>query len=165
MLDLLWLAVPVACASWTIAQTEIFRWLREGVKAWAYRNEKPRSLFHHLVAYLPTCYYCTSHYVGEFFLITSYVAGFKKLDFTNGWTSAIAGFIIATFTLVGIANLYLTGFNIYRVVLRYCQALADRQEAMKELAQSKLRQLRKTEQEESYREALAAEEEAQSVAA
>ena len=127
---LLVLALPVACVSWTITQTEIFRFPREAVLAWAKR--KPESKFRHLVSYLPTCYYCCSHYISEFFLILSYVGGMKKLDWSNGWYSAVTGFIVATFTLIFIANLYLTGFNIYRVALRYSQALADSQEAIKE---------------------------------
>lgn len=133
-LALLILALPVACASWTIAMTEIFRFPREAIKAWA--KKRPDSKFRHLVSYLPTCYYCTSHYVAEFFLVSAYVAGMKKLDFTYGWTSAVVGFIIATFTLVWVANLYLTGFNIYRVLLRYVQSLADYQEAVKDRARA-----------------------------
>lgn len=131
---LLVLALPVACVAWTITQTEIFRFPREAVKAWAKR--KPESKARHLVSYLPTCYYCTSHYVAEFFLILSYVGGVKKLDWSNGWSSAVVGFVLATFTLIMVANVYLTGFNIYRVVLRYAQALADYQEALKDRAKA-----------------------------
>lgn len=121
------LAVPVALCSWTIAMTEIFRRVRERMGRWAGR--KPNSTFRALLAYLPTCYYCTSHYVGESFMILAALAGADlttlKLGYTEWW-----GYIISSFTLIAIANVYLTGFHVARVVLRYAQAVADTSEAL-----------------------------------
>ncbi len=44
--------------------------------------------------------------------------------------------MIATFTLIMVANLYLTGFNIYRVALRYAKARADYEEAIRDKAKA-----------------------------
>ena len=143
------LAVPVAPCSWTIAQTEIFRRFRELVGRWAKR--KPESTPRALLAYLPTCYYCTSHYVGEAFMVLAFLGGASTETLKLGYPSAW-GYIISSFTLIGVANVYLTGFNILRVVLRYAQAVANAQEAIaeKERAESERAALRAAKEASSF---------------
>ncbi|NJK93224.1 MAG: hypothetical protein HC904_16270 [Blastochloris sp.] len=133
------LAIPVALCTWTITQTEIFRRVREGMQNWAKRYPDPKTgsplAGPALLAYLPTCYYCTSHYVGEAFMVLAWLGGsplsLLKLGYTSLW-----GLVIASFTLIAIANLYLTGFNLFRVVLRNVQALADFNEARRDVARA-----------------------------
>ena len=60
------LALPVACASWTVTHEEVFREPREFCKSQS-QNCKPmvaRKFF-----YVFTCEYCFSHYVSAFFLL------------------------------------------------------------------------------------------------
>ena len=69
MLDILMLAIPVACCSWTIAETEVFRSVREGIARWAGWSKGTEAKgWKQKIAYLPSCYYCTSHYVALAFL-------------------------------------------------------------------------------------------------
>lgn len=48
-----------ACVSWTIAQEEIFREVRQ----WLQQTSTGASWWIRKVAYLPTCHYCFSHWV------------------------------------------------------------------------------------------------------
>ena len=57
---LLLVAIPVACASWTVTHEEVFREPREACKR---RSERARSLVKRKFFYLFTCEYCFSHYV------------------------------------------------------------------------------------------------------
>lgn len=127
------LALPVALCAWTITQTEIFRRFREMAGRWAKR--KPNSTPRALIAYLPTCYYCTSHYVGEAFMVLAFLGGASTNLLKMGYPSAW-GYVIASFTLIAVANVYLTAFHIFRVALRYAQAVADTQEAIRDKRQA-----------------------------
>jgi hypothetical protein len=113
-------AIPVACASWTIAKEELFREFREWCKANGVACEKIKNrIIRFLMVklnYLPRCYYCTSFYVCEFFIL---LTGVKFV--AAGWQGAMC----AWFAIVFIAQLYLTVFNLLRVALRHYQAIAD----------------------------------------
>lgn len=111
------LALPVACMSWTIAETEVFRSFRERIARWAnWQKGTDANSLKAKLAYLPTCYYCTSHYVTLFVLLL-HPYKFVSPD--------VRGYALAWFAIVGVSAVYLTSYNLLRVVLRWGQAMAD----------------------------------------
>ncbi|TFF37571.1 hypothetical protein E2R66_11900 [Mucilaginibacter psychrotolerans] len=96
------LAVPVACIAWTVTHEEVFREPREYcVKhSWQGKTLLERKFF-----YLFTCEYCFSHYVTIFFLC---LTGYQLL--MEGWR----GYLIAGFSIVWIANTYMSLFGLIR---------------------------------------------------
>ena len=114
---ILLLAIPVACASWTIAETEVFRSIRESIARWAgWKKGTDANGWKAKLAYLPTCYYCTSHYVAIGFLL------FHPIQLL---TPDLRGYVVAWFSVVGVSAVYLTTYNGLRVALRWGQAVAD----------------------------------------
>lgn len=106
LFELFILAIPIACISWTVTHEEVLREPREWCQK---KSTECRSLFQRKLFYLFTCEYCFSHYVTAAFLfLTSY-----KLLFTD-WR----GYIIAGFSLVWVANLYMSVFGRLRLVIR-----------------------------------------------
>ena len=103
---LLILAIPIACVARTVVYEEIFREPRE----WCVNKSKTcRSFFERKFYYLFTCEYCFSHYVTAFFLfITRY-----KLLFDD-WR----GYLVAGFSLVWLANVYMSFFGRLRLEIR-----------------------------------------------
>lgn len=118
LLYALLLAAPVACIAWTVTREEIFKELRESLKN--YQKRYPDSVWRQKLAYLPTCPYCFSHYVA-----VAFVAMFQFKMLSTAWV----GYVASLFTVVLIANVYLSGYNLLRVRLRGAQAAADREEA------------------------------------
>ena len=99
---LLLLAIPIACASWTVTHEEIFKEPREYCIHW---SKEGSSIIKRKFFYVFTCEYCFSHYVTAAFIIfTRY-----HLLFDN-WK----GYIIAEFALVWIANIYMSLFSLLR---------------------------------------------------
>jgi hypothetical protein len=100
------LAIPIACIAWTVTHEEIFREPRE----YCVRGAKEsKSLLKRKFFYVFTCEYCFSHYVTILMLIiTKY-----KLLFTD-WR----GYMIAGFSLVWIANIYMSLYNRVRLELK-----------------------------------------------
>jgi hypothetical protein len=97
------LAIPIACIAWTVTHEEVFREPREYCVE---KSKNCRSLFQRKFFYLFTCEYCFSHYVTVFFLIiTRYHLVF------NDWK----GYLIAGFSLVWVANIYMSFFGRIRV--------------------------------------------------
>ena len=120
LVTLCMVAIPVACASWTITKEEIFREFREWCKC---SSDKAAGIKNRMLKwtvckamYLPRCYYCTSFYTTEFFLL---LTGVKFVS--PGWRGAV----MAWFAIVFISQVYLTVFNLMRVALRHYQAVAD----------------------------------------
>jgi hypothetical protein len=111
--SLLLLPLAVACASWTVTKEEVFRELREWCKG--HISEQRHPLLVRKLCYLPTCEYCFSHWVTILFLL---LTGFRLL--LPGW----AGFIVALFVIVFLANLYMTLYATCRNVLKYVQTAA-----------------------------------------
>lgn len=95
---LLLLAIPIACVAWTVTHEEVFKEPREYCQR---KSKSCKSLLERKFFYLFTCEYCFSHYVTILFLI---ITGFKLL-FTD-WR----GYLIAGFSLVWIANIYMSIF-------------------------------------------------------
>lgn len=104
-LQLVWLFVlpiPIACIAWTVTHEEVFKEPRE------YCIKKSKSCQHLLQRkffYLFTCEYCFSHYVTLFFII---VTNYRLL--MPDWS----GSLIAWFSLVWIANMYMSLMGIIR---------------------------------------------------
>ena len=104
-LQIIWLfvlAIPVACISWTFIYEEIFREPRE---YFIKRSQQSKNLFTRKWFFLFTCEYCISHYITILFL---FLVDYKLL--INDWR----GYIIAGFSLVWIANLYMGLFALVR---------------------------------------------------
>jgi hypothetical protein len=117
---LLLLALPVACVSWTITHEEVFREPREFCKD---KSQNCKPLIARKFFYLFTCEYCFSHYVTAFFLL---LTRFQMLYL--GWR----GYIIAWFSLVWVANVYMSAFNRLRLdIKRENVVIATEQAVMK----------------------------------
>jgi hypothetical protein len=108
-LQLLWLfvlAAPIACVAWTVTHEDVFSEIHE----WCVRrSQTARTLLERKFFYLFTCEYCFSHYVaGGAVLIT----GYRLLlpDWRGGF--------IAWFTLVWVANLYMSLFGRLRLDIK-----------------------------------------------
>ncbi len=104
---LLLLALPIACAAWTVTHEEVFREPREFCKE---KSQNCKPLVARKFFYLFTCEYCFSHYVAAFFL---FLTRFQMLY--EGWR----GYLIAWFALVWIANVYMSAFNRLRLDIKH----------------------------------------------
>jgi hypothetical protein len=103
---LLVLPMPIACVAWTVTHEEVFREFRDwcALKSKSARGFAARKFF-----YLFTCEYCFSHYVAAFFIaITGYTLLF------DDWR----GYLIAWFSLVWLANVYMSFFGRLRLDIR-----------------------------------------------
>ena len=106
LIELLILAVPVACISWTITHEEVFREAREWC---AHQSKVCRGLVRRKLFYLFTCEYCFSHYVAAFLLL---ITGYQLIF--PGWR----GYFIAWFSLVWVANIYMSIFGRVRLDIK-----------------------------------------------
>ncbi len=104
---LLLLAVPVACAAWTVTHEEVFREPREFCKE---KSEQSTALVKRKFFYLFTCEYCFSHYVSA---IALWIFHFQLLF--AGWR----GYLVGWFALVWIANVYMSLFNRLRLDIKH----------------------------------------------
>jgi hypothetical protein len=100
------LALPIASIAWTVTHEDLFREPREWCVA---RSKAASHLFGRKLFYLFTCEYCFSHYVTAFFLL---ITGYKLLF--EDWR----GYLIAGFSLVWIANIYMSLFARLRLEIR-----------------------------------------------
>lgn len=103
---LLFLSLPVACIAWTATHEEVFREPREYCRR---RCEKGKTLLERKFFYLFTCEYCFSHYVALAFIL---LTNFHLL--LTGWK----GLLIAGFSLVWVANFYMSIFALLRTDLK-----------------------------------------------
>ncbi|MBF4507760.1 hypothetical protein IRZ83_13870 [Flavobacterium sp. JLP] len=100
------LAIPIACISWTVTHEEIFKEPRE----WCVNHSKnDRFLLSRKVFYLFTCEYCFSHYITILFL---FLCEYKLL--LNDWR----GYVLAGFSLVFVANAYMSLFALLRQAIK-----------------------------------------------
>jgi len=123
---LMLLALPVACAAWTVTHEEVFREPREFCQKKA-RDCKPivsRKFF-----YLFTCEYCFSHYVAAFFLV---LTQFQMLY--DGWR----GYLIGWFALVWIANVYMSVFNRLRLDIKHENVVIATEQAVQKKVEENL---------------------------
>jgi hypothetical protein len=100
------IALPIASIAWTVTHEEVIREFRE----FCVRESKTcRRISERKFFYLFTCEYCFSHYVTVAFLI---ITRFKLLF--PDWR----GYVLAGFSLVWIANVYMGLFGRIRLDLR-----------------------------------------------
>jgi hypothetical protein len=123
---LLMLALPIACASWTVTHEEVFREPREFCKK---MSQDCKALPQRKFFYLFTCEYCFSHYVTAFFLI---LTRFTMLY--DGWR----GYLIAWFALVWVANVYMSVFNRLRLEIKHENVVIATETAVKEKVEGKI---------------------------
>ena len=97
------LAIPIACISWTVTHEEVFR---EPRKYCVDKSKNCGSLLKRKFFYLLTCEYCFSHYVTIFFLI---ITRYRLIY--DDWR----GYLIAGFSLVWVANIYMSFFGRIRI--------------------------------------------------
>jgi len=106
ILALFILALPIASVAWTITHEEVVREFRDLCLA---KSKTCRRIYERKFFYLFTCEYCFSHYVtAAFLLITRY-----KLLYPD-WR----GYLIAGFSLVWVANVYMGLFGRIRLDIR-----------------------------------------------
>jgi len=100
------LAIPIAAISWTVTHEEIVREPRE----WCLRRSRSsRTWLLRKIFYVVTCEYCFSHWVTLGFLALTRF----HLVYT-GWL----GYAVSGFSLVWIANLYMSFFARLRLEIR-----------------------------------------------
>lgn len=100
------LALPVACIAWTVTHEEVFREPREYC---VNCSKNSPTLLRRKFFYLFTCEYCFSHYVT---MVVILVTDFQML--LNDWR----GYVIAGFSLVFIANVYMSLFALLRQTIK-----------------------------------------------
>lgn len=108
-LQIIWLfilAIPIACIAWTVTHEEVFREPRDYCVG---RSRDCRRWYERKFFYLFTCEYCFSHYVTIFFLIIT-----RYTLLYDGWR----GYLIGGFSLVWIANLYMSIFGRLRLDIK-----------------------------------------------
>jgi hypothetical protein len=106
LFSLLIIALPIASVAWTITHEEVVREFRDYCKS---RSETCSSVYQRKFFYLFTCEYCFSHYVAAVFL---FITRFKLLF--SDWR----GYLIAGFSLVFVANFYMSLFGRIRLEIK-----------------------------------------------
>jgi hypothetical protein len=107
------LAIPIACIAWTVTHEQVFSEVHEYCLS---KSQKCKTLLQRKFFYLFTCEYCFSHYVTILFLIiTKYTLLFAD------WR----GYIIAGFSLVWIANMYMSIYVLIKMDIKKERAEAS----------------------------------------
>ncbi|MBO9671843.1 MAG: hypothetical protein J7577_00245 [Sphingobacteriaceae bacterium] len=111
------MALPVACIAWTVTKEEVFKEVREFCIA---RSKHGNKLIKRKFFYVFTCEYCFSHYVTAILLlITRFTLIYPD------WR----GYFIAFFSIVWIANVYMSLYNIIRIDLKKEKIKAAKEES------------------------------------
>jgi len=122
LVQMLLMAAPIACISWTVTHEEVFREPREFCKR---LSENAGNVFVKKFFYLFTCEYCFSHWITMGVLA---VTGFRLIY--DDWRGVIGAF----FSLVWIANVYMSLFGRVRLEIKH-----ERNEAV--IAEAKARKI------------------------
>lgn len=107
--QLIWLfvlAAPVACIAWTVTHEELFAEFHDYCVD---KSQRCATLYARKFFYLFTCEYCFSHYLAA---AAVWLTGFGLL--VPGWRGALIGW----FTLVWVANLYMSLFGRLRLDIK-----------------------------------------------
>ncbi len=107
--QILWLfvlAAPTACVAWTVTHEEVFREIREFCEQ---KSGQCRTLLQRKFFYLFTCEYCFSHYVAAAVVLAT---DYRLL--IPDWRGAVLGW----FTLVWVANIYMSLFGRLRLDIK-----------------------------------------------
>ena len=103
---LLVLAMPVAAIAWTVTHEEVFKELRDYCDA---RSRAADTLAARKFFYVFTCEYCFSHWVTlGLLLVTRFTLVY------DDWR----GYVISGFSLVWIANMYMSLFGRLRLDIK-----------------------------------------------
>lgn len=100
------LALPVSCIAWTVTKEEIFK---EPRNFFIHQSQHNKYFLVRKLCYMFTCEYCFSHYVTAGLLM---ITQFQLLY--PDWR----GYLIAGFSIVWIANVYMSLYNIIRIDLK-----------------------------------------------
>jgi len=117
VISLFILAVPIASAAWTITHEEIAREFREMCVG---KSTTCRRIYQRKFFYLFTCEYCFSHYLAAILLIVTHY----KLLYLD-WR----GYLVSGFSLVWIANVYMSLFARIRLEVKKERVEIDKQES------------------------------------
>ncbi|MBV8389923.1 MAG: hypothetical protein JO080_09015 [Mucilaginibacter sp.] len=110
------LAIPIGCIAWTVTHEEVFREPREFCKR---RCRDSKTVAGRKFFYLFTCEYCFSHYVTVVFVaLTNYHLLFED------WR----GYLVSGFSLIFIANIYMSLFALIRTDLKKVRLEAEKDE-------------------------------------
>ncbi len=132
------LALPIASVTWAITHEELFRELHEYCVK---RSGTCQRIYQRKFFFALTCEFCLSHYVTIAFLIlTRY-----KLLF-DSWQ----GYLIAWFSLVWIANIYMAIFGRLRLEIKSQRLEIEHEE--KQLAASPGKNASRTKEDRYLRE-------------
>jgi len=100
------LAAPVACIAWTVTHEELF----DEARHWcSLTGQRCKALYQRKFFSLFTCEYCFSHYVAAAIV---WMSGFRLL--VPGWRGAL----LAWFTLVWVANVYMSLYGRLRLDIK-----------------------------------------------
>lgn len=110
------LAIPVACIAWTVTHEEIFREPREFCSK---KSETCKTIAERKFFYVFTCEYCFSHYVTVLIL---FISQYKLL--LDNW----AGYVIAGFSIVWIANFYMSAYAFIRIDIKKERIITKKEE-------------------------------------
>ncbi|MES1257265.1 MAG: hypothetical protein ABUS51_02500 [Acidobacteriota bacterium] len=119
--ELFILALPIASIAWTVTHEEVFREPRD----WCVKHSQTcGKLVERKFFYLFTCEYCFSHYIAAIFLI---ITRYRLLF--DDWR----GYLIAGFSLVWVANFYMSVFGRVRLdIKRERVEIETKEKAVKE---------------------------------
>jgi hypothetical protein len=110
------LALPVSCIAWTVTKEEVFKEVRN---FFSMKSENSKHMLLRKFYYMLTCEYCFSHYVTLLLLlITQYQILYPD------WR----GYLIAGFSIVWIANVYMSLYNIIRIYLKKEKIITKKEE-------------------------------------
>lgn len=120
------IAIPIACIAWTVTHEEIFKEPRDYCQK---KSESCKNIVVKKFFYLFTCEYCFSHYITlAFLIITKFQLGY------DDWR----GYLISGFSLVWVANIYMSVFARLRVGTKKEKMEADIKEVeLKEVKEQK----------------------------
>ncbi len=110
------LAIPVACIAWTVTHEEIFREPREYCVK---KSEECKTIAQRKFFYVFTCEYCFSHYVTILILV---ITQYKLL--LDNWV----GYVIAGFSIVWIANFYMSLYAFIRIDIKKERIITKKEE-------------------------------------
>jgi len=99
-------AIPIACIAWTVTHEEVFR---EPRRYFVKKSEHGNNIFIRKFFYLFTCEYCFSHWVtiGALFISDYHLV-------YDDWR----GYLVGGFSLVWIANVYMTLYGRVRINIK-----------------------------------------------
>ena len=106
IIELLLLAIPIACISWTITHEDLFHEPRQFCERCSHEASR---LIERKFFYVFTCEYCFSHWVAVVFLLVTHF----KLVYAD-WR----GYLVSGFALVWIANQYMSIFGRLRLDIK-----------------------------------------------